>query len=138
MSWNVLKEFWHSIHLDDIKQCFVTQRLGSRSIPLFLQRYLLVLRAERAFEGGQEGIGHALLSFVRDREPVCRIQNPCRPLDQGLLAIDVEEEAIMEVTRAKHDSTLAFFFTRRCPDAARRSPIDDVVLPSKPMASNAL
>lgn len=35
-------------------------------------------------------------------------------------------------------SKLAFFFAKRCPDAARRSPIDDAVLPSKPKVSNAL
>lgn len=90
----------------------MTQRLGSRPIPLFLERYLLVLHAERLFEDGQEGISHALLSFVSDGEPVGRIQDRSRPLDQGL--------------------------ARRCPDAARRSPIDDVVLLRKPKVSKVL
>lgn len=114
----------------------MTQRLVSRPIPLFLERYLLVLHAERLFEDGQEGISHALLSLVSDGEPVGRIPDRSRPLDQGLLAIAVKEGAIMKV--AGSGNTLAPFFTRRCPDAARRSPIDDVVLPRKPKVSKVL
>lgn len=49
-----------------------------------------MLETEIAFEGSQEGIGHALLSFVLDGEPVRRIQKPCRPLDKMLLATAVE------------------------------------------------
>lgn len=97
MSCSVLKGLLHT-DLDDIKQRSVTQRLGSRPMPLFLQQYLLVIDAERAFKGSQEGISHALLSFVRDREPLGRIQNPYRPLVQALSASAVEGEAIMEET----------------------------------------
>lgn len=97
MSCSVLKGLLHT-DLDDIKQRSVTQRLGSRPMPLFLQRYLLVIDAERAFKGSQEGISPALLIFVGDREPFDRIQNSGRPLDQGMLASSVEEKIIMEET----------------------------------------
>ena len=41
------------------------------------------------FKGSHEGIGHALLSFVRDGEPLGRVQKPRWPLGNELLAIAV-------------------------------------------------
>jgi hypothetical protein len=43
----------------------------------------------------------------------------------------------MEETE-RDGSKLALFCATRCPDAARRSLIDDAVLPSKPKVSNVL
>lgn len=43
-----------------------------------------MFETEISFEGGQECVGHALLSFVRDGEPLGRVQKPRWPLENEL------------------------------------------------------